>query len=167
MTKSDISIEVRGDKEVQRKLKKFRQEVEPRKAVTKAALYVESWLKREGFAHQGGAPITGQLTARHGGAGLQGSIRHQIEGHGKDVLARVGSSGQSGMILRHWERGGIIRPRNKKFLHFFTWDGTEVFTKQVKHEPTHMFEKAKKRTEPEVRRLLDDFIRDGKRKARL
>ena len=171
MTKSDIAIEVRGDKEVQRKLEKFRKDTEPAKALKKAAIYVVSDLKQKGFRHAGGPAIWGQLTARHGGAGLQGSIRYMLLNRAGILEARVGSSGQSGIILKHWEGEGNtgpmkVVPKTKKFLHFFIGDD-EIFTKQVWHEPTHMFEKAKKRTEPEVRRLLDDFIRDGKRKARL
>ena len=173
MTKSDVvSIEATGVDEVKRGLREFVTKASPKKAVTKATKYVASWVKENGFAHRGGPPIWGQLTSRHGGAGLEGSVRDKVTGSGGHFTGRVGSSGKKGRILKWWEGEGKtgpmkIVPRKAKFLHFFAYDGEEVFTKQVWHEPTHMFEKAAKETRPEVVRLLNDFIQAGKREARL
>lgn len=58
---------------------------------------------------------------------LQSSVKSDVRTNGKTVVGRVGSPVVYAAIH---EFGGVIRPKNFKFLHFFI-GGKEVFAKSV------------------------------------
>ena len=56
------------------------------------------------------------------------SITNRIEGTGTDIVGKIGTNVE---YARIHEYGGIIRPKEKKFLHFVV-DGHEIFVEAVK-----------------------------------
>lgn len=147
-----ISGEVKGGDEAARAFGEMAREL-PQAAmrgVHAAALFVATSAKEDFFRSQGeqtgtkivksgwaagqeigdfgalGAPIPGMLTARHGGAGLQGSI--QVIDHPGRLSAAIGPAAKYGAIH---EFGGTILPRAGKYLRFKGWRGWATVTKVV------------------------------------
>ena len=96
-----------------------------RRNLETAAIFVEREAKRN--ARAGGS--SGFETS-HGGAGLAGSIEHEVDW----PVARIGSNLK---YARIHELGGVIRPVTAQYLHFVI-DGAHIMTKVV-HMPARPY----------------------------
>lgn len=119
-----MDFEIKGADEFQAKLKRVGGKMKHgvmQKAMTAACLRVIRHAKSRRFRR--GAydlpAVPGILTTRGGGAGLMGSIVHDVDWRGRDIIGRVGSplvyarihekGGRTG-------RGGMTRLRPRPYL---------------------------------------------------
>ncbi len=87
-------------------------------AMRRATEYVRGYIVKN--------KLSGQVLNRRTGR-LAGSITSAQRIEGQDVVGMVGSNLK---YARIHELGGVIRPKNFKYLHFFV-KGQEVFAKKV------------------------------------
>lgn len=87
-------------------------------AMRRATEYVRGYIVKN--------KLSGQILKRKTGR-LAGSIATAQEIRGQDVIGKVGSNLK---YARIHELGGVIRPKNFRFLHFVV-NGQEVFAKKV------------------------------------
>lgn len=87
-------------------------------AMRKATEYVRGYIVKN--------KLSGQVLSRRTGR-LAGSITSAQRIEGQDIVGMVGSNLK---YARIHELGGVIRPKNFKFLHFMI-NGQEIFTKKV------------------------------------
>ncbi len=87
-------------------------------AMRRATEYVRGYIVKN--------KLSGQVLNRRTGR-LAGSISSAQRIEGQDVVGMVGSNLK---YARIHELGGVIRPKNFKYLHFFV-KGKEVFAKKV------------------------------------
>ena len=87
-------------------------------AMRRATEYVRGYIVKN--------KLSGQVLKRGTGR-LAGSIGATQEIEGQDIVGKVGSGLK---YARIHELGGVIRPKNFRYLHFFV-KGEEVFAKKV------------------------------------
>ncbi len=112
------------------------------RALTKAAIKIESSAKREGFT---GRP---RLQSHAGSAGLAGSITHFV-----DASALRAVVGTNKIYARIHEFGGTIKPVRARMLAWQT-DGEWHFAKQVTIPPRPYLGPALKSNRPAVEKLM-------------
>ena len=114
-------IDIKWDfRKFQKNLDRIERESKPISltAMRRATEYVRGYIVKN--------KLSGQVLKRGTGR-LAGSIGATQEIEGQDIVGKVGSRLK---YARIHELGGVIRPKNFRYLHFFV-KGEEVFAKKV------------------------------------
>ena len=101
----EAGIDIRGDKEFIRKMKRFDNTKVPYKYAQGIGVIAKDYIKNKAVRASGGKPIKLKLTRRSGGGSIT-NPHTQIKQEGKDVVARVGMTGDKGELMKMHEKGG-------------------------------------------------------------
>jgi hypothetical protein len=128
-----IDVTWEGLPELQGKMKKARQFIDPGKIMLRECIMFTGHVKKEHFGRvsKGTAPVPGKLTMRSGSAGLGGSIKHEVLHKGGSVDGVVGVPKQSTAAkyaeMHERPASTMILPKKAKVLRITLWSGEVIF----------------------------------------
>lgn len=88
----------------------------------------------------------------------RGRLRQSINVVPFRKLRDKGSVGTDIVYAWQREKGGTIKAKNKKFLHWIQ-DGQDVFAKEVHQKGTNWFKRGVESTKPTIKKILGGFLK--------